>query len=73
LVARESRVRITIIEDVAIGTNIARIIILAETKRKYPKSTWQSKPKGSKSSNTTIDGRRKISSLIEGPEINYYR
>jgi hypothetical protein len=36
-VAGESRVRITIVEDVAAGINIARIILLAATKRKYPK------------------------------------
>jgi hypothetical protein len=30
----------TIVEDVAAGTNTARIILLAVTKRKDPKSTW---------------------------------
>jgi hypothetical protein len=39
----KSRVWITIIEDVAAGTNIARIILLMATKRKYPKSIWRSK------------------------------
>jgi hypothetical protein len=42
-VVGESRVRIIIIEDVAAGTNIARIILLAATKRKYPKLIWRSK------------------------------
>jgi hypothetical protein len=42
-VAGESRVRITIIEDVATGINTARIILLAATKRKDPKSIWRSK------------------------------
>jgi hypothetical protein len=36
-------VRITIIEDVAAGTNTARIILLAATERKDPKSIWRSK------------------------------
>jgi hypothetical protein len=36
-IAEESRVRITIVEDVEAGTNIARIILLAATKRKDPK------------------------------------
>jgi hypothetical protein len=36
----EPRVRITIIEDVEAGTNIARIIFLAPTKRKDPRSIW---------------------------------
>jgi hypothetical protein len=39
-VAGESRVRITIVEDVAAGIIIARIILLAATKRKYPKSIY---------------------------------
>jgi hypothetical protein len=38
--AGESRVRITIVDDVAAGTNTARIIFLAVTKRKDPKSIW---------------------------------
>jgi hypothetical protein len=42
-VAGESRVRITIVKDVAAGTNIVRIILLAATKREDPKSIWQSK------------------------------
>jgi hypothetical protein len=42
-VVGESRVRITIVEDVAAGKNTARIILLAATKRKDPKSIWQSK------------------------------
>jgi hypothetical protein len=42
-VAGESRVRITIIEDVAAKTNTARIILLPTTKRKDPKSIWRSK------------------------------
>jgi hypothetical protein len=37
-IAENSRVRITIVEDVAAGTNIARIIFLAATKRKDLKS-----------------------------------
>jgi hypothetical protein len=36
-VAGESRVRISIIEDVAAGKIIARIILLAATMRKYPR------------------------------------
>jgi hypothetical protein len=39
-VTGESRVRITIVEDVAAGTNIARIILLAAIKKKDPKSIW---------------------------------
>jgi hypothetical protein len=35
----ESRVQITIIEDVDIETNTARIILLVVTKRKDPKLT----------------------------------
>jgi hypothetical protein len=35
-VAEEPRVRITIVEDVATVTNIARIILLAATMRKDP-------------------------------------
>jgi hypothetical protein len=42
-VAGESRVRITIVKDVAAGTNTVRIILLAATKRKDPKSIWRSK------------------------------
>jgi hypothetical protein len=34
----EPRVQITIVEDVAAGTNIARTILLATTMRKYPRS-----------------------------------
>jgi hypothetical protein len=37
-IAGESRIRITIVENVAPGTNTARIILLAATKRKDPKS-----------------------------------
>jgi hypothetical protein len=37
-VIEEKRVRITIVEDVAAKTNIAKIILLAATKRKDPKS-----------------------------------
>jgi hypothetical protein len=37
-VAGESRVRVTIVEDVAAETNIARIILLTVIKRKDPKS-----------------------------------
>jgi hypothetical protein len=37
-VAGGSRARITIVEDVAAGTNTARIILLAATKRKDLKS-----------------------------------
>jgi hypothetical protein len=39
-VAGESTVRITIIEDVAAGKIIARIILLAATMRKDPTSIW---------------------------------
>jgi hypothetical protein len=39
----ESRVSITIVEDVAAMTNIARIILLAATKRKDPKLIRRSK------------------------------
>jgi hypothetical protein len=42
-VAGESRVRITIVEDVATGTKTARIILLAAAKRKDPKLIWRSK------------------------------
>jgi hypothetical protein len=42
-VAGESRIRITIIEDVAAGKIIARIILLAATMRKDPRSVWRSK------------------------------
>jgi anaerobic glycerol-3-phosphate dehydrogenase len=42
-VAGESRVRITIVEDVVAGKIIARIILLAATMRKDPKSIWRSK------------------------------
>jgi hypothetical protein len=42
-VVGESRVRITIIEEVAAGTKTARIIFLAASKRKDPKSIWRSK------------------------------
>jgi hypothetical protein len=38
----EPRVRITIIEDVATGTKTARIILLAATMRKDPRSIWRS-------------------------------
>jgi hypothetical protein len=37
-IAGEPRVRITIIEDVAVETKIMRIILLAATMRKDPKS-----------------------------------
>jgi hypothetical protein len=42
-VAGEPRVRITIVEDVAAGINITRIILLAATMRKYPRSIRRSK------------------------------
>jgi hypothetical protein len=42
-VAGESRVRITIVEDIAAGKIIARIILLAKTMRKDPRSIWRSK------------------------------
>jgi hypothetical protein len=41
--AEETSVRITIIEDVAVGINIGRIILLVATMRKTPKSAWRSK------------------------------
>jgi hypothetical protein len=37
-IAGESRVRITIVEDVAAGTNTASIILLVANKKKDPKS-----------------------------------
>jgi hypothetical protein len=42
-VAGESRVRITIVEDVAGRKIIARIILLAVTIRKDPRLIWQRK------------------------------
>jgi hypothetical protein len=42
-VARESRVRITIVKVVAAKKIIARIILLAATMRKDPRSIWRSK------------------------------
>jgi hypothetical protein len=42
-IAGESRVRITIVEDIAAGKIIARIILLATTVRKDPRSVWRSK------------------------------
>jgi hypothetical protein len=42
-VAGKPRVRITIAEDVAVGINIARITLLAATRRNNPKPIWQSK------------------------------
>jgi hypothetical protein len=39
-VAGESRVRITIVEDVAARINIATIILLAAIKREDPKLIW---------------------------------
>jgi hypothetical protein len=42
-VAGESRARITIVEDVAAGKIIVRIILLVATIRKDPRSIWQSK------------------------------
>jgi hypothetical protein len=38
-VAGEPSIRITIVEDVAAGTNIERIILLAAIMKKTPKST----------------------------------
>jgi hypothetical protein len=42
-VAGKPSVRITIIEDVVVGTNVARITLLAATKRNNPKPIWGSK------------------------------
>jgi hypothetical protein len=42
-IAGKPSVRITIVEDVAVGTNIARIILLAATRRNNPKPIWRSK------------------------------
>jgi hypothetical protein len=42
-VAGESRVRITIVEDGAVEKIIARIILLAATMKKDPRSIWLSK------------------------------
>jgi hypothetical protein len=39
-VAGEPKVRITIVEDVGAETNIARITLLAATRRKNPKLIW---------------------------------
>jgi hypothetical protein len=39
-IAGESRVRISNVEDVAAGKIIARIILLAATMRKYPRSAF---------------------------------
>jgi hypothetical protein len=41
--AGKSRVRIIIVEDVAAGKIIARIILLAATMRKDPRLVWRSK------------------------------
>jgi hypothetical protein len=75
-VTKESRVQITIVEDVAAGKIIARIILLAATMRKDSRSIWRSKirrtiPRELLSSNTTIDAGTKISSSKEEPKINY--
>jgi hypothetical protein len=40
-VAGEPKVRITIVKDVAAGINIARITLLAATRRKNPKLIWR--------------------------------
>jgi hypothetical protein len=42
-VVEEPSVRNPIVEDIAVRTNIARIILLAATMRKTPKSTWRGK------------------------------
>jgi hypothetical protein len=42
-IAGKPRVRITIVEDVAVGINIARITFLAATMRNNPKLIWWSK------------------------------
>jgi hypothetical protein len=42
-VARESRVRITIVEDIAVGTNIARIILLVTTKKKIQNQSGEAR------------------------------
>jgi hypothetical protein len=42
-IAGKPRVRITIVEDVAVGTHIARITLLAATRRNNPKPIWRSK------------------------------
>jgi hypothetical protein len=39
-VAGKPTIRITIVKDVAVGTNIARIILLVETRRNNPKPIW---------------------------------
>jgi hypothetical protein len=41
--AGNPRIRITIVEDVAVGTKTARIILLAVKMIKDPKLIWQSK------------------------------
>jgi hypothetical protein len=71
-----SRVRIIIVEDEANGINMERTNLLVATMRKDPNLIWQSKISKSiprKSSNTTIDAGRKISSSKEGLKIYYYR
>jgi hypothetical protein len=45
-VAGELRVRITIVEDVAVETNIARIVLLASTKRKDPNQSGEARSEG---------------------------
>jgi hypothetical protein len=42
-IAGEPKVRITIVEDVAAGTNIASITLLVATRRKNLKLIWRSK------------------------------
>jgi hypothetical protein len=42
-IAGKPIVRITIVEDVAVRTNFARITLLAATKRNNPKPIWRSK------------------------------
>jgi hypothetical protein len=42
-IAEKPGVRITIVKDVAVGTNIARITLLVATRRNNPKPIWRSK------------------------------
>jgi hypothetical protein len=42
-IAGKPRVRITIVEDVAVGINITRITLLAATRKNNPKPIWRSK------------------------------
>jgi hypothetical protein len=75
--AGKLRVRITIIEDVAVRTNIARITLLTATRRNNSKLIWRSKslktvPKKLLSYSTTINAGKKISSSNKELKVTYY-